>query len=87
MIEQIADRKTNEISLLSAKLFVGWTARYDHQSVGHSIPRHPAPEKITLTRTDVPVAPAGEVFYEGASILYIKPVAIDRDHVQQVETS
>lgn len=84
VIEQIADRKTNEISLLSAKLLLdGQPGTSISLSVIH--PRHPAPEKITLTRADVPVAPAGEVFYEGASILYIKPIVIDHDHVQQVE--
>ncbi|MGI4853190.1 MAG: S41 family peptidase [Janthinobacterium lividum] len=84
VIEQIADRKTNEISLLSAKLLLdGQPGSTISLSVIH--PRHPAPEKVTLTRVDVPVAPAGEVFYEGASILYIKPIVIDHDHVQQVE--
>ncbi len=84
VIEQIADRKTNEISLASVKLLLeGQPGTSVNLSVIH--PRHPTPEKIMLTRAETPLAPAGEVFYEGASILYIKPVVIDRDHVQQVE--
>ncbi len=85
VIEQIANRKTNEISLASVKLLLeGQPGSTVNLSVIH--PRHPTPEKIALTRADVPVAPAGEVFYEGASILYIRPVTIDKDHVQQVES-
>ena len=84
VIETIGDRKTNEMSLASAKLLL------DGQpgtSVTLSIirPRHPMPEKVVLTRAEVPVAPTGEVFYESGSILYIKPGVLDRDHVQQVE--
>ncbi len=85
VIELIGDRKTNEMSLASAKLML------DGQpgtTVNLSIirPRHPMPEKVVLTRGEVPVAATGEVFYESGSILYIKPVVLDRDHVQQVET-
>jgi carboxyl-terminal processing protease len=85
VIELIGDRKTNEMSLASAKLLL------DGQpgtSVNLSIirPRHPMPEKIVLTRGEMPVAATGEVFYESGSILYIKPTVLDREHVQQVET-
>ena len=85
VIELIGDRKTNEMSLASAKLLL------DGQPgtpVTLSIirPRHPMPEKVSLTRAEVPVAATGEVFYESGSILYIKPVVLDREHVQQVET-
>ena len=85
VIELIGDRKTNEMSLASAKLLL------DGQPgtpVTLSIirPRHPMPEKVSLTRADVPVAATGEVFYESGSILYIKPAVLDHDHVQQVET-
>ena len=84
VIETIGDRKTNEISLASAKLLL------DGQPgtpVTLSIirPRHPMPEKVVLTRTEVPVAPTGEVFYESGSILYVKPTVLDHEHVQQVE--
>lgn len=85
VIEQIGDRKTNEISLASIKLLLeGQPGTPVNLSVIH--PPRPAPEKMTLTRADVPVASVGEVFYESGSILYIKPVVIDRDHVQQVES-
>lgn len=85
VIEQIGDRKTNEISLASVKLLLqGAPGTPVSLSVIH--PRHPAPEKLTLTRTELSTPSVGEVFYESGSILYIKPVVIDRDHVQQVES-
>ena len=34
----------------------------------------------------LPVQPTSEVFYESNTILYLKPGAIDKEHVQQVET-
>ena len=85
VIETIGDRKTNEMSLASTKLLL---EGQPGTTVTLSIirPRHPMPEKIVLTRAEVPVAPTGEVFYESGSILYIKPGVLDREHVQQVET-
>ena len=85
VIELIGDRKTNEMSLASSKLLL---EGQPGTTVNLSIirPRHPMPEKVALTRAEVPVAPTGEVFYESGSILYIKPTVLDREHVQQVET-
>ena len=85
VIELIGDRKTNEMSLATAKLLLdGQPGSTLELAVIR--PRHPMPEKVTLTRAEVPVAPTGEVFYESGSILYIKPVVLDREHVGQVET-
>ncbi len=84
VIEQIAGRETNEMSLETAKLLL---QGQPGSTVSMTIirPRHPVPSKVDLTRADIAVPPAGEVFYEGASILYIKPGVLDREHVQQVE--
>ena len=85
VIELIGDRKTNEMSLATAKLLLdGQPGSTLELAVIR--PRHPMPEKVSLTRAEVPVAPTGEVFYESGSILYIKPVVLDREHVGQVET-
>ncbi len=84
VIEQIGDRKTNEMSLETARLML---QGQPGSQVSMTIirPRHPVPDKVQLTRADVAVPPTGEVFYEGASILYLKPGILDHDHVQQVE--
>jgi carboxyl-terminal processing protease len=48
-------------------------------------PHSAKPQKMTLNRVVV-VAPAvKETLYEGSSILYVKPIVIDREHVQQIE--
>jgi carboxyl-terminal processing protease len=49
-------------------------------------PRKAAPDKITMTRAVSPLPPVGETMYENSSILYLKPVVLDHDHVQQVES-
>ena len=43
------------------------------------------PEKMTLTRVAAALPPVTESFYENASILYLKPVTLDHEHVQQIE--
>ena len=48
-------------------------------------PRHSRPEKMQLTCANLQPVPVSETFYEQNSILYLKPVVIDRDHVQQIE--
>ena len=48
-------------------------------------PHSAKPQRMTLNRVVV-VAPAvKETLYEGSSILYVKPIVIDHEHVQQVE--
>jgi carboxyl-terminal processing protease len=48
-------------------------------------PRKPEPDKITLTRTEAPVPPLSEELYDNASILYIKPKALTKDRVNEIE--
>lgn len=48
-------------------------------------PRHSRPEKMDLTLANLQPIPVGETFYEQNSILYLKPVVVDREHVQQIE--
>ncbi len=84
VIEQIAGRETNEMSLETAKLLL---QGQPGSTVSLTVirPRHPVPSKLELTRADISLPPTGDVFYEGASILYLKPGILDHDHVQQVE--
>lgn len=48
-------------------------------------PRKAVPEKLSLTRSIVAVPAVGEALYENSSILYLKPVVLDHDHVQAIE--
>ena len=48
-------------------------------------PRKAEPEKITLNRVVVAEPPVSETFYENSTILYLKPVVLDKEHVDAVE--
>lgn len=54
-------------------------------SVGVVRPGKAEPEKVSMTRAVVAQPPVKDELYENASILYVKPEILDRDHVQQVE--
>ena len=49
-------------------------------------PHSAKPQKMTLNRVVVVEPAVKESLYEGTSILYLKPIIIDREHVQQIET-
>jgi carboxyl-terminal processing protease len=84
VIESIGDKSTRELSLASIQMMLeGKPGSTVQLSVIR--PRHSVPEKMTITRADAPVAATGEVFYEGSSIIYIKPAVLDKEHVNQVE--
>ncbi|MGD0799068.1 MAG: S41 family peptidase [Acidobacteriaceae bacterium] len=55
-------------------------------TVGVVRPNKAEPDKLTMTRTMTAEPPVGETQYENATILYLKPLILDHDHVQQVET-
>jgi carboxyl-terminal processing protease len=48
-------------------------------------PRKAVPDKVTMTRAIVSEPPVAETLYENSSILYLKPIVLDHDHVQAVE--
>jgi carboxyl-terminal processing protease len=48
-------------------------------------PRKAVPDKITMTRTMVAEPAVADTLYENSTILYLKPVILDRDHVLAVE--
>ena len=48
-------------------------------------PRKGAPDKLQLTRTAVVEPPVSETLYENSTILYLKPVILDKEHVSAVE--
>ncbi|HEY9137852.1 MAG TPA: S41 family peptidase [Terriglobus sp.] len=83
-IESIGDRSTMEMSLAEVQMAIQGE-KGTPVNISVIRPMKSAPEKMTITRTDVAIPATSEVFYESGSILYIKPGTLDKDHVQQVE--
>jgi carboxyl-terminal processing protease len=84
IIEAIGTQDTRDLSLAMIRLLLeGDPGSELHIAVIR--PRKAEPEKLTLNRVIVSVPPVAETFYENSSILYLKPVVLDHDHVDQVE--
>ena len=84
IIEAIGTQDTRDISLAMIQLLLEGQPGSE-LTVSVVRPRKPNPDKITMTRTLMAMAPVSETMYENSSILYLKPVVLDHDHVQQVE--
>ncbi len=84
LIETIGPADTRDLSLAMIQLLLEGQAGSE---VTLSVVRPPksAPDKIVLTRVTPTLPPVQETVYENASILYLKPGALDHDHVTQVE--
>ncbi|HEY8996535.1 MAG TPA: S41 family peptidase [Edaphobacter sp.] len=85
IIEAIGTQDTRDLSLAMIRMMLEG-APGSELSVAVVRPRKAAPEKVTMTRTLVQLAPVSEMMYENSSILYLKPGVLDHDHVQQVES-
>jgi carboxyl-terminal processing protease len=83
-LEAIDGQDTHDISLAMIQLMLEG-APGSTLTVGVVRQSKPEPDKLTMTRTVATLPPVGEQVYEGASILYLKPVVLDHDHVQQIE--
>jgi carboxyl-terminal processing protease len=53
--------------------------------IGVIRPHKTDPDKITMNRVIVNEPPVSETLYENASILYLKPVILDKEHVNELE--
>jgi carboxyl-terminal processing protease len=84
IIEAIGTQDTRDLSLAMIQLLLEGAPGTELQ-IGVIRPRKAEPEKISLTRVVVQEPPVAETMYENASILYLKPMVLDHDHVQQVE--
>jgi carboxyl-terminal processing protease len=85
IIEAIDGHDTREIPLaMIQKMLEGQPGT--EVTVSIVKPRRPDPEKVSLTRAVVTVPPVQDTMYDGFSILYLKPEALDHDHVQQMES-
>ncbi|HEU5342593.1 S41 family peptidase [Edaphobacter sp.] len=84
ILEAIDGKDTRNISLAMLRLMLEGDAG-SQLTVAVVRPQSAVPDKISMTRTMVEEPAVSETMYENSSILYIKPVILDHDHVQQVE--
>jgi carboxyl-terminal processing protease len=84
IIEAIGTQDTRDLSLAMIQLLLQGAPGSELQ-VAVIRPRKADPEKITLNRVLVQEPAVAETMYENSSILYLKPMELDHDHVQQVE--
>jgi carboxyl-terminal processing protease len=85
IIEAIGAQDTRDLSLAMIQLMLEGTPGSELQ-ISVIRPRKADPDKISLTRTVVNEPPVQETIYEGSTILYLQPEAIDKEHVEQVES-
>ncbi len=84
IIEAIGTQDTRELSLATIqRLLAGQPGT--ELSIAVVRPRRAVPEKVTMTRGDATLPPVQETLYENSSILYLKPGALDHEHVSQLE--
>ena len=85
ILESIGNQHTYDLSLAMIQLLLdGQPGSQLTLSVVRPS-RRADPEKMTLIRGVSAVPAVTESFYENASILYLKPVVLDHEHVQQIE--
>src|ERR1700691_6080855 len=83
ILEAIEGHSTREMSLVMIRLLLEGKAGTD---VTFSLvrPRKAEPDKITLTRALSPAPPMGGAQYESSSILYLKPVVLNKERVNEI---
>ena len=85
LIEAIGNESTRELSLAMIRLLLEGPAG-TNVTISVVRPRKPEPDKVTMTRGTVPVPALSDSLYENASILYIKPNALTKDRVNEIES-
>jgi carboxyl-terminal processing protease len=85
IIEAIGPQDTRDLSLAMIQLLLEGQPGSE-LTISVIRPRKTAPEKVSLTRVTTALPPVAETMYENSSILYLKPGAIDHEHVQEIET-
>ena len=84
ILEAINGHDTRDISLVAIQMMLDGTPGSE-LTVSVVRPRKAVPDKISLTRALVSVPAVSDTLYENSSILYLKPVVLDHDHVSMVE--
>jgi carboxyl-terminal processing protease len=85
LIEAIGNQSTRELSLAMIRLLLEGPAG-TNVTISVVRPRKPEPDKITMTRSNVTVPAVSDQLYENASILYLKPNALTKDRVNDIES-
>ena len=85
ILEAIEGQDTRDISLAMIRLMLEG-APGSTLTVGVVRSSRNEPDKISMTRSLTVEPPVGEALYDDASILYLKPEILDRDHVNEVES-
>jgi carboxyl-terminal processing protease len=84
IIEAIGKQDTRDLSLAMIRLLLEGDPGSELQ-ISVIRPRKAEPEKVVLNRVIVAEPAVAETFYENSTILYLKPVVLDREHVDEVE--
>ncbi len=85
IIEAIGSQDTRDLSLAMIQLLLDGQPGTE-LTLSVVRPRKAAPEKVVMTRTMTSLPPVTETMYENSSILYLKPVVLDHEHAQQMES-
>lgn len=84
ILESIGSQSTRDLSIVMIDSML-------HGDPGSQVtvsvvrPRRAAPEKVEMTRANITEPGVFDSLYENASILYLRPAILDKDHVQQIE--
>src|SRR5580704_3563202 len=83
IVEAIEGHSTREMSLVMIRLLLEGKPG---TNVSFSLvrPRKAEPDKITLTRAVSPAPPMAQTEYESSSILYLKPVVLNKERVNEI---
>ncbi len=83
IVEAIEGHSTREMSLVMIRLLLEGKPG---TNVTFSLvrPRKAEPDKITLTRVVSQAPPLGQTEYESSSILYLKPVVLNKERVNEI---
>lgn len=84
ILEAINGVDTRDLSLAMIEMMLEGQPGSE-MSVGVVRPRKAVPDKLTMTRIMITQAPLAETLYENSTILYLKPAALDKDHVTALE--
>src|SRR5580698_5049032 len=85
LIESIGTQDTRDLSLAMIQLLLQGTPGSE-LTISVVRPRKAYQAKVVMTRVATALPPVQETMYENSSILYLKPEALDHEHVQQIET-
>ena len=84
ILEAISGTDTRDLSLAVIGMMLEG-APGSELTVSVVRPRKAVPDKLTMNRVMVSQPPVTDSLYENSTILYLKPVILDREHVQAVE--